>query len=163
MAEQVLIKSLGKSNSIEKIPTWFPNIGETVSPELGVKIARYFGFTTLVNRVEANPERYKDFIFDGCSCLPDQLLGLFLGCNWRHITFWCCLPHDIMYAYGEPGNTKEKKAADYLFHNNLKKKAKMKKCFAAMLLTAVELGGDEDFEISNVSWSFATKRGKEEW
>lgn len=152
-----------ENNKTVDIPNWFPNIGDTVSPEIGARIAEYFGFVTIVDRINANPERYKDFIFDGCSCLPDQLLGLFTGCRWQDITYWACLPHDIMYAYGEPGNAMEKKTADYLFQNNLRNKAKMKKWLADVFFHAVDIGGGEEFEISNVSWGFATKRGKEEW
>lgn len=163
MTEQSIVNPDEKSNSIEKIPSWFPRIGEPVSPAMGIKIADYFGLMVIAERVETNPERYKSFTFDGCSCLPDQLLGLFAGCDWQDITYLCCLPHDISYAYGEPGNSKEKKVADYLFRDNLINKAKMKKFFATVCLAAVELGGGEEFKLSNVSWSFATKRGKEDW
>lgn len=145
------------------IPDWFPIIGEIITSEQGCRLAKFFGFTEIVRRIETNPERYKDFVFDGCSCLPDQLLGLFTGCDWRDITYWACLPHDIMYAYGKAGSLKEKKVADYLFHNNLINEAKMKRWLASVFLSAVEMAGGEEFKISNVSWSFATKKGKEEW
>lgn len=152
-----------KNNKNKSIPGWFPQIREVVSPDLGIKIADFFEFTMIADRIEASPERYKDFIFDGCSFLPDELLGLFTGCNWKDITYWSCLPHDIMYAYGEPGNAKERKTADWLFRNNLINASGMKRWLAEVFFKAVEIGGGEEFEISNVSWGFATKKGKEEW
>lgn len=123
----------------------------------GMKIAKEFGLTYIVNRIEGQPSMYKDFIFDGCSCIPDELMGLFTGCAWKDITYKCCLQHDIQYAYGETGNMKEKKMADMSFKENLIKKAKMKAWIAKIFLFGVKIGGAKEFGMG-FSWGFANKK-----
>ncbi len=132
-------------------------IGDTITLDIGLQLANQFGLTYIVERIEVQPEEYKDFIFDGCSFVPDELMGLFTGCDWRDITYLCCLPHDIGYAYGDPGNGEEKVAVDCLFLNNLVNKAKMKSWLARVFLEAVKIGGIEEFKIENVSWAFGSK------
>ncbi len=78
-----------------------PKIGDTISTKEALELCRYFGLDYLVERIESDPEGYKDWKFDGCSGLPDELMGLFTGCNWEDITYKCCLPHDLCYGYGE--------------------------------------------------------------
>lgn len=131
-------------------------IGNIINPDMGIQIANYFGMEDIVRRIEAQPEMYDYFIFDGCSCLPDELLGLFTGCKWRDITYLCCLPHDIAYAYGETGDDREKEVADKLFEENLIKKAGMNSWTAKVFLAAVKIGGTEEFGLS-FSWGFANK------
>lgn len=135
-----------------------PKIGETVTTNRARELCRHFGIEELVERIDAAPDRYKDWAFDGCSCLPDESLGLFTGCNWQDITYRCCLPHDLRYAYGEPGNDAERKAADEQFHQDLVEKAGMKPWMAAAFLAGVRMGGAEEFGLS-FSWAFAHKKG----
>lgn len=135
-------------------------IGDKITVDMGLQLANQFGFMNIVERIEVEPEKFKSFIFDGCSCLPDELMGLFTGCEWQDITYLCCLSHDIGYAYGEPGNEEEKKAVDYLFTNNLINKAKMNPWLTKLFLIAVQLGGSEKFGLS-FSWGFAVKRENE--
>ncbi len=130
-------------------------IGDEITVDMGLQLANQFGFLNIVERIEAEPERFKSFIFDGCSCIPDQLMGLFTGCKWQDITYMCCLPHDVGYAYGEIGNDAERKTVDYLFLNNLVKNAKMKHWLAKLFLKAVKIGGAEELGLS-FSWGFAT-------
>ncbi len=129
-------------------------IGDIITRTMGLQIANQLGFLHIVERIEAQPEMYEDFIFDGCSCIPDELLGLFTGCKWQDITYLCCLPHDIGYAYGDLGNKNEKKSVDYLFFHNLIHLAKMKPWLASVFMNAVKFGGAEKLGLP-FSWGFA--------
>ncbi len=133
-----------------------PKIGDKISTGQALELCRHFGLSHLVERIESNPNIFKPWIFDGCSMVPDELLGLFTGCDWKDITFKCCLPHDLKYAYGEPGNIKERKEADIFFHSDLIVKAKMDEWLANVFKIAVEIGGSEKFGLS-FSWAFARK------
>ena len=134
-----------------------PELGEIIYTERALELCGHFDLGYLSQRIEANPEQYTSWEFDGCSGLPDQILGLFTGCEWQDITYKCCLPHDLAYAYGEPGNAEERERVDRQFHNDLVTKAGMKKWQAAAFLTAVRVGGVEDFGLS-FSWGFARKK-----
>jgi len=133
-----------------------PAIGETVTAAQALELCRHFDLTYLVDRIQANPDHYKSWEFDGCSGLPDELLGLFTGCDWRDITYKCCLPHDLCYAYGELGNEEERQQVDHQFHDNLVEKAGMSKMLAAAFLAAVRVGGHEALGLS-FSWGFANE------
>ena len=134
----------------------FPAIGDNITTEDALKLCRHFKLDYLTARIEANPDSYKNWKFDGCSGLPDEILGLFTGCNWQDITYKCCLPHDLCYAYGEPGNDIERKRVDVKFYSNLVTKAGMKKWLASAFLSAVRIGGKEELGLS-FSWAFAHK------
>ena len=133
-----------------------PNIGDMISTQEAARLCRYFGLDYLVKRIESQPMDYKDWRFDGCSGLPDEMLGLFTGCNWKDITNKCCLPHDLCYGYGELGNGVERKRVDIKFYSDLVTKAGMKKWCASAILAAVRIGGAEAFGLS-FSWGFAHK------
>ena len=108
----------------------------------------------LIKRIESNPGKYKEWEFDGCSGIPDELMGLFTGCDWQDITYKCCLPHDLAYGYGELENDIERERVDLKFYSDLVTKAGMKKWQASAFLAAVRLGGAEVFGLS-FSWGFA--------
>jgi hypothetical protein len=131
-----------------------PNIGDVITTEEALGLCRHFSLDDLVQRIEDAPEAYKEWKFDGCSCLPDEVMGLFTGCDWQDITYKCCLPHDLRYAYGEPGNENEREQADKAFYNDLVVKGGMKEWCASAFLLAVRLGGAEEFGLS-FSWGFA--------
>ncbi len=133
-----------------------PEIGEVMNARAALELCRHFDLDYLVDRIESKPDDYKDWTFDGCSMLPDRVMGLFTGCDWKDITYKCCLPHDLCYAYGDPGNDPEKKRVDAKFYSDLVTKAGMKKWLASAFLTAVRVGGKEEFGIS-FSWAFAHK------
>ena len=132
-----------------------PEIGETVTTKEALEFCRQFKLDYLVERIEADPHGYKDWVFDGCSGLPDQIMGFFTGCSWQDITYKCCLPHDLCYAYGEPGNSIERERVDLKFYSDLVTKAGMKKWVASAFLAAVRVGGEE-LGLS-FSWAFALK------
>ena len=133
-----------------------PEIGDVITIEEALGLCMHFKLDYLVKRIEANSERYKTWKFDGCSGLPDEYMGLFTDCNWEDITYKCCLPHDLCYAYGEPKNDIERKRVDVKFYSDLVIKAGMKKWRASAFLIAVRLGGEEEFGLS-FSWAFAYK------
>ena len=80
-----------------------------------MKLCEHFKLDYLVKRIQENPAKYKNWVFDGCSCLRDEKLGFITGCDWRDITFKCCLPHDLCYGYGENGNEIERERVDLNF------------------------------------------------
>jgi len=131
-----------------------PEINEIVTTDHALELCRHFGLDYLVDRIEADPDQFKSWKFDGCSCLPDKVMGLFTGCDWRDITYKCCLPHDLCYAYGDPGNDAERERVDKQFCADLIAKAKMIPCIANTFMMAVRYGGAEEFGLS-FSWGFA--------
>ena len=134
----------------------FPEIGDNITTEDALNLCRHFKLDYLITRIKANPDSYKSWTFDGCSGVPDETLGLFTGCNWEDITYKSCLPHDLCYAYGEPGNDIERMRVDVKFYSDLVTKAGMKKWLASAFLSAVRIGGKEELGLS-FSWAFAHK------
>jgi hypothetical protein len=72
-----------------------PEIKDIVTTEAALELCKYFKLDYLVKRIEDNRDEYKNWEFDGCSGLPDQIMGLFTDCKWQDITYKCCLPHDL--------------------------------------------------------------------
>lgn len=134
----------------------YPEIGEIITSMRAVKLCRDMGLDYLAERILAEPENYISWKFDGCSLIPDELMGLLSGCDWRDITYKCCLPHDLCYAYGEPGNDIERRLVDIQFKTNLMLEANMPNWCAHAFHTAVSVGGAEVFGLS-FSWGFARK------
>ena len=134
----------------------YPEIGDIVTTEQALKLCKHFNLDYLIKRIETHADQYKEWKFDGCSCVRDKKLGLFTGCDWRDITNKCCLPHDLCYGYGEPGNDIERKRVDLKFYSDLVTKAGMRKWQASAFLAAVRIGGAEEFGLS-FSWGFAHK------
>ena len=137
----------------------YPEIGDTVTTDQALDLCRHFKLDYVTARIENHPEHYKSWKFDGCSGLPDEVMGLFTGCDWRDITYKCCLPHDLGYGYGELGNDIERKRVDLKFYSDLVTKAGMKKWQASAFLAGVRIGGPEAFGLS-FSWGFAHRDSK---
>ena len=135
---------------------FIPKINTVIDTKQALKLCKHFNLDYLVKRIEANPDEYKSWKFDGCSGLPDKILGFFTGCDWKDITYRCCLPHDLCYGYGELGNKVERKKVDKQFYQDLIIKAYMKKWCAFIFLIGVRIGGTEMFGLS-FSWGFANK------
>jgi len=134
----------------------YPEIDDIVTTQQALALCRHFNLDYLIDRIEKHPDHYKSWKFDGCSGLPDEIMGLFTGCDWRDITYKCCLPHDLCYGYGELGNEIERKRVDVKFYSNLVTKAGMKEWQATAFLAGVRIGGAEAFGLS-FSWGFAHK------
>jgi len=122
-----------------------PEIGDTITTQKALELCAHFGLDYLVERINWNPDCYKDWTFDGCSGLPDEVMGLFTGCHWKDITYKYCLPHDLCYGYGEPGDDIEREWVDVKFYSDLVTKAGMSKWLASAFLAAVRIGGAEEF------------------
>lgn len=133
-----------------------PEIGDNITTEQALQLCTHFNLDYLIKRIEKNPDGYKSWQFDGCSGLPDEIMGIFTGCDWRDITYKCCLPHDLCYGYGEKGNEIERERVDIKFCSNLVNKAGMKQWKAYAFLAGVRIGGREEFGLS-FSWGFAHK------
>jgi hypothetical protein len=133
----------------------FPQIGDTVTTEHALAMCRHFNLDYLISRIESDPGKYKEWKFDGCSVIRDEIMGFFTDCDWQDITYKCCLPHDLCYGYGEPGNDIERERVDLKFYSDLVTKAGMKKWQAAAFRAAVRIGGAEVFGLS-FSWGFAS-------
>ena len=134
-----------------------PDVHDIIKINEALELCRYFDLNYLVNRIESDPQNYKDWRFDGCTGFPDQITGLLTGCNSNDITYKCCLPHDLCYAYGELGNNIERKRVDVKFYSDLVTKAGMLEWCASAFYAAVRIGGMEEFGLS-YSWGFAHKR-----
>ena len=46
-----------------------PKIGDNITAKEALELCRYFDLNYLVERIESDPESYKDWKFDGCSGL----------------------------------------------------------------------------------------------
>ncbi|MDX9785469.1 MAG: hypothetical protein RBT11_01740 [Desulfobacterales bacterium] len=140
----------------------YPEIGEEITTERAIELCEHFELAYLVKRIRENAGNYKSWKFDGCSILPDELMGLLTGCDWRDIAYKCCLPHDLKYAYGDPENGTERSLVDIQFRSDLMLKADMPHWCAYAFHSAVQVGGAEIFGLS-FSWGFAritTEKGE---
>lgn len=116
----------------------FPKIGEIITPERGIQLCRYFGLDHIVARMSVCLWAFEPFEFDGCTGLPDELfdrIGL-LWLDWENITVRCCLPHDLEYNYGIPGDEVGRYFADLNIRENLVLKASTP-CWVANTFFAV--------------------------
>ncbi len=135
-----------------------PEIGDLVTVDWAIEIAGQFPeMDYIVKRLQKGKGNYEPFIFDGCSCLPDKLLGIFNGrfFKWSHITYLCCLPHDICYAYGDDEEA-ERPYVDKHFRNRLHFKAGVPKILAACFYLFVKKFGYSRLN-ADFSWGFACK------
>jgi len=133
-----------------------PKINDMITTVQALELCKHFKLDYLIKRIESNSDKYETWKFDGCSGLPDEVMGFFTGCEWKDITYKCCLPHDLCYGYGELGNDIERKRVDIKFYSDLVTKAHMKEWCASAFLAAVRVGGAEACGLS-FSWGFAHK------
>ena len=133
-----------------------PKIGETITTSRAKEFCEYFGLNYLVKRIDANPASYKNWKFDGISVLCDKFAAAITGVDKDALTLQCALPHDLCYAYGEPGNKMERERVDIKFKSDLITKAKMSEFWAAIFYHAVRIGGVEELGLS-FTWAFALK------
>jgi len=135
-------------------------IGDMVSPEMALELAKHFNLDYIVNSVEdAYLINYKPFRFDGASCLIDSLASLLAGIDQKLFTYECAMPHDIAYYFGLPGDSEEKEMVDQKFKSDLIEKAGMKSWLAEIFYYAVKFGGVEELGTS-FSWGFGRQPNK---
>lgn len=131
-------------------------IGDTITPFTGLDLCRYFKLGYLVKRLDGNLDKYKSFVFDGASCLPDALTACLTGINKECLTYKAALRHDLCYAYGEVGNDIEKERVDLKFKSDLITKCNMDLWLAEIFHKAVRIGGEEYLGLS-FSWAFGKR------
>jgi len=130
-------------------------IGDHVTVKDGIKLCREFKLDYIADELEAHPDNFTEWVFDGCSMVIDQLIDDLTNVeDWEDVTMKCCLPHDLRYAYGKFGDVDGRKEADEIFEDDLIKYAKMDPFYAWIFKSAVRLGGHEIFK-TNFSWGYA--------
>ena len=127
-----------------------PKIGEIATTESGIELCEHYGLNYLADRIEDNPDLFKEWEFDGCSMTPTEVLSELI--KVPSLTA-ICLRHDLGYAYGDPGNEKERMIVDKTFQNELLS-AGAGEFTAKAMFEAVRAGGREELCLS-FSWSFA--------
>jgi hypothetical protein len=63
-----------------------PHINDIITTDQALALCRHFDLDYLIKRIESNPDTYTPWKFDGCSGLPDEVMGFFTGCEWKDIT-----------------------------------------------------------------------------
>ena len=127
-----------------------PKIDEIVTTERALELCEHYGFSHLVQRIEDNPDLFKEWKFDGCSMTPDAVLSELIKVpSLTEI----CLQHDLGYAYGDPGNQAERLTVDRKFQIDLLGGGASGFAAKAMF-DAVRLGGKEELCLP-FSWGFA--------
>ncbi|MHC4459209.1 MAG: hypothetical protein ACYS0I_19375 [Planctomycetota bacterium] len=143
-------KASHESVSEKKIIAELPKIGESVTTERALELCVHYGFNHLAERIEDNQELFKEWKFDGCSMTPDAIISELIKVpSLTEI----CLRHDLGYAYGDPGNEKERIKVDRKFQNELLS-AGASEFAAKAMFDAVRVGGKEELCLS-FSWGFA--------
>ncbi|SHE22485.1 hypothetical protein [methanotrophic endosymbiont of Bathymodiolus puteoserpentis (Logatchev)] len=127
-----------------------PNIDETITNDRAIELCKHFSYTHLVKRIEGSRDKYKNWVFDGASMVPDQIFAkLFHIPNLVEIA----LKHDLKYAYGEQGNDIEKLRADLEFELDVLNDGASPR-MAKLMFAAVDLGGNEKLN-TPYSWAYA--------
>lgn len=136
-------------------------IGDTITPEMGLELCKHFGLGYLVERLEGNLDKYKPFIFDGVSGLPDNFAALLADVDEKDLTYLVALPHDLQFGYGMSGDKIEEATVNEAFRDNfLKIGAEPWRVWIALKL--VESVGAEELGF-NFCWAFASKETTEKW
>ena len=136
-----------------------PEIDEKINVDRALELCDHFKLDYLIKRIEGNKNDYVDWVFDGVSGLPEPLAALIGGVDQETLTWQCALPHDLGYAYGEPGNRIERERVDLKFKSDLLTRAGMRPLAAELFYTAVRLGGIEEYGLP-FTWAFAHKERK---
>jgi hypothetical protein len=127
-----------------------PKIGEIVTTESGLELCEHYGLNYLADRIEDNPDLFKEWEFDGCSMTPTEVLREIIKVPFLTEI---CLRHDLGYAYGEPGNEEERIIVDKKFQNELLDGG-ASEFVAKAMFDAVRVGGKEKLCLP-FSWGFA--------
>jgi hypothetical protein len=129
-----------------------PEIDEKITTDRAIELCEHFGYIYLVERIKANQDRFKDWVFDGASMIPDKIFS-----QTFHIPnlIEIALKHDLKYAYGERGNKAEKLRADLEFALDLLNDG-ASSAITRLMFAAVDVGGNELFKTS-YSWGYAWK------
>lgn len=127
-----------------------PKIGEVVTTERALELCVHYDLNYLAERIEDNPDHFKEWEFDGCSMTPTEVVSKIIKVpSLAEI----CLRHDLGYAYGDPGNEEERLMVDRQFQSELLN-AGASEYVAKTMFNAVREGGKEKYCLP-FSWSFA--------
>ena len=127
-----------------------PQIGEVVTTERAIELCEHYGLNQLTERIEDNPDFFKEWEFDGCSMTPTAVLSELIKVpSLTEI----CLRHDLGYAYGDPGNEEERVLVDKKFQIELLDGG-ASEFVAKAMFDAVRAGGKEKLCLP-FSWGFA--------
>lgn len=129
-----------------------PQIGEQIDTERALALCAHFGFHALVDRIEQDPLRYKSWVFDGASMLPDAWVSRWF--KMPHLRL-IALRHDLQYAYGEPGDRQARRLADKALEQALLEDG-ASKAVAKVFYLAVRAFGDGPVK-TRFSWAFALR------
>ena len=127
-----------------------PKIGDIVTTERGLALCEHYGLNYLADRIEDNPDHFKEWEFDGCSMTPTEVLSELIKVP---TLVEICLRHDLGYAYGDPGNEEERIIVDKKFQNELRDGG-ASEFVAKAMFNAVQVGGKEKLCLP-FSWGFA--------
>ena len=136
--------------SEKRIIAELPKIGEIVTTERALELCESYGSGHLAQRIEDNPDLFKEWEFDGCSMTPDAVLSELIKVP---SLIEICLRHDLGYAYGDPGNKEERLIVDRKFQNDLLGGG-ASEFDAKAMFDGVRVGGKEELCLP-FSWSFA--------
>jgi len=143
-------KDAPESVSQQMIVDKLPKVGEIVTTESALALCRHYGFDYLTERIGDHPDSFKEWKFDGCSMTPNEdFSDLIKVSSLTEI----CLRHDLGYAYGDPGNGKERLEVDRKFRDELVS-AGASEFAAKAVFNAVRVGGKEELCLP-FSWGFA--------
>ena len=127
-----------------------PKIEEVVTTERALELCVHYDLNYLAERIEDNPDHFKEWEFDGCSMTPTEVVSKIIKVpSLAEI----CLRHDLGYAYGDPGNEEERLMVDRQFQSELLN-AGASEYVAKTMFNAVREGGKEKYCLP-FSWSFA--------
>ena len=129
-----------------------PDVDDTITSQSALALAKHYGLTAVAGRIRSDPDRYGEWVFDGCSMAPDALLSQLL--KVPELTE-ICLRHDLAYGYGLPGNKEERLQVDSRFREELLH-AGAPGFAAKAMFDAVRIFGKEEGCLS-FTWGFALK------
>ena len=133
-----------------------PRIGEIITVEWALVLCFYYGLIAEGKRIEENPDRYKDWRFDGATMLPDYLFRkLFKITNLIEIA----LKHDLAYGFGVIGDEDRRKKADRMFRDELIRDG-ARVLLAEIMYGAVRVFGRRHYGPS-FKWGFAKRESGE--
>lgn len=133
----------------------YPKTGETTTVARGIELCEHFGLFDISEKLRKNPDRYRSFEFDGCSRIPDGLVARLSSMSEYALTYKCCLPHDLKYAYGDPGDRKAFDVANHELKLDIVSNGGAY-MIANMFYDFTDLFGWEDGDHS-FSWGFAVR------
>ncbi len=134
-----------------------PTIGDTITTDRARELAVALDLPHVVALIDAEPEAFKEWVFDGVSILDDHLAGALTGIEDRVTAI--ALVHDLQYAYGRMGDEKARARADTRFRADLLA-AGANAVMSELFYLAVHLGGAGSIRRTSYTWGFA-RRGHE--